>query len=291
VTDANLVLGRLRPEQRFGETVAPNMERARAALSTLSHPEEAAISVVDVVNANMARAVRRVSLERGHDTREFTLVAFGGAGPLHACALAAELGFASVLIPRYPGVLSALGMLTAPEAVEEARGLVVALNANAAAELRAAVRDLESTATRALKDADAEPVRVLWSGDTRYQGQAHELRVAVAQPTVKAFVAAFHAAHERRFGYSRPEAEVELVTLRARAEAEVPRLDLSRLESGNNLTLKPGRGPLVVDRTTLAAGDRIYGAATIVQADATTYLPVGWLAVVDGYGNLVAEQA
>ena len=132
VSDANLALGRLRPDAPLGGAVAPDPERARAALATLGEPVAAAASVTEVANATMARALRRVSLERGHDPADFTLVAFGGAGPLHACELAARIGVTRVLAPRHAGVLSAIGIATAPEAVERGQGLLLTLDGDAA---------------------------------------------------------------------------------------------------------------------------------------------------------------
>ncbi len=290
VTDANLVLGRLRAEQRLGESVAPNVDRASTALSTLGSPEAAAKAVIEVVNANMARSLSRVSLERGFDTRDFTLVAFGGAGPLHACALAEQLGFGKVLVPRFPGVLSAMGMLTAPEAVERTQGLLLALDPDADGQLRQAARALEHEAMEEMTLAGATTSRTAWSGDARYVGQAHELRVSVEEPTVDSFAAALHVAHEQRYGYSRPDSTVELVTLRARAEGPTPKLELSTIKAAGRRTFVPSGDMLVVERAALHAGDRIRGEATIFQPDATTYLPEGWTATVDQFGNLLMER-
>ena len=288
VTDANLVLGRLHAEQRLGETVALDLERARLALAGLG-PGANAEAVIDVVNANMVRSLSRVSLERGFDTREFTLVAFGGAGPLHACALAEQLGFRRVLVPRFPGVLSALGMLTAPEAAEQTQSLVLTLSANASSTLRDSATILERAARDELEAAGVAARHILWSGDARYLGQAHELRVAVDSPGLDAFSTAFHASHEKRFGYSTPDGPVELVTLRARAEADRPDVVLPEVQAGPSRMFAPTGEMLVVDRGNLAAGDRVAGEATIFQPDATTYLPPGWVATVDGFGNLLAE--
>ncbi len=290
VTDANLVLGRLRPEQRLGESVAPDIDRARLAMASLGPPEDAARAVIEVVNANMARSLSRVSLERGFDTSEFTLVAFGGAGPLHACALAQQLGFGRVFVPRFPGVLSALGMLTAPEAAERTQGLVLALEPGSDGHLREAAHQLDEEARAEMKTAGAETERTSWSGDARYAGQAHELRVSVAKPTRESFTAALHAAHEQRYGYSRPDATVELVTLRARAEGASPVLELPTIKGAGRRAFAPSGDMLVVERAALAAGDQVRGEASIFQPDATTYLPEGWLATVDKFGNLLMER-
>ena len=146
VSDANLVLGRLRPDTPLGGAVLPDLARARAALGTLGDPETVAAATIEVANATMARALRRVSLERGYDPAAFTLVAFGGAGPLHACELAAELGVARALVPAHAGVLSAIGIATAPEVIERGQGLLVTLGEGAEEPVREAAAALEMQA-------------------------------------------------------------------------------------------------------------------------------------------------
>ncbi len=297
-TDANLVLGRLRPEVPLGGAVPPSAERAAAALSTLGDPEEVAEHVVAVANANMARAVRRVSLERGYDPRAFTLVAFGGAGPLHACELAEEVGMTRVLIPLLPGVLSAFGMLAARESVEAVRAVVQVLEPPSAGSLAATAEALAREARERLARFAARPERVRWFADARYLGQAHELPVEVESPAPEAIAGAFHAAHERQFGFAAPDRPVELVALRARAEAESPPVPLPRM---------PGqRGPVerrsaairfrgasleaqVVEREALGPGSRVRGPTVVVQRDATTFVPPGWVGEVDDFGNVHLE--
>jgi N-methylhydantoinase A len=287
VTDANLVLGRLRTEQPLGGLVEPDLERARAAIAQLGPVDALAAAIVEVANANMARALRRVSLERGFATRAFTLVAFGGAGPLHACELADELEFARVLVPRYPGVLSAMGMVTAPEVWEVARGLVLVLDQTATAVLSAAAEEMRAEVVR-LAGREAG-VAVTWLADARYAGQAHELIVGVDEPEVEAIARAFHAEHDRRFGFAAPQATVELVTLRVRASAAS-----GVLLPGANPETGPGKGPpggpAWLSRDTIAAGDRVRGPLSIVQPDATTYVADGWVANCGPHGHLLLER-
>jgi N-methylhydantoinase A len=293
VSDANAVLGRLRPEQRLAGWLGLDLKRAQTALATLGPAEEAARSVIAVVNANMAGALRRVSLERGFDPAMFTLVAFGGAGPLHACELAAEVGIGRVLIPRHPGVLSALGMVAAPLAVERSLPVTSDLDAALASRLR---HDLDDAAGAAgWTSAERAAAHLGWFVDARYRGQGHELRVPLDSPpeTAQTAEAAFHAQYERRFGYGDRTRPVEIVNLRARLESPglAPPL----------LTRRPGQAPpghtVIVDgapaslfnRDALSPGVRIEGPAVVIQDDATTFLPAGWLGEVDMFDNILAR--
>jgi N-methylhydantoinase A len=300
VTDANLVLGRLRPEQALGGSVQPKAERAAAALARLGSPVEAAAAVVAVANAAMARALRRVSLERGHDPATFTLVAFGGAGPLHACELAADVGIPRVLVPRYPGVLSALGMLAAPEAVEVQRGMVCAVDEAAAPAIANLAAALEREARQRLARFAGEPAALRWYADARYVGQAHELRVAVAAPAPAAIAEAFHAAHLERFGFHAPDRPVELVALRVRAEVPVPEIIFPRshvaspLAEGTPAMVWTDGGfeaATVLHREALGVGATVEGPMVIVQDDCTTYVPPGWRGRTDVFGNLLLEAS
>ena len=260
VSDANLVLGRLRPEEPLGGSVVPDLDRAREALATLGNPETAAASVVEVANATMARALRRVSLERGYDSAGFTLVAFGGAGPLHACELAAELGIGQVLVPRHAGVLSAIGIAAAPEVIERGQGLLLPLGEDAAEPIAATASTLEDQAVTDLQAAGGALAGLIWAADVRYRGQAHELRVATERPAPDAIADAFHAAHEREYGFATRERQVELVALRCRAEGPprtLPEFGLA-VDTGApepaTITLAGGARAVHIPRTALPLG-------------------------------------
>ena len=285
VTDANLVLGRLRAEQRLGATLKPDAGRATTALATLDpEPTRVAAAVVQVVNASMARAVRRVSLERGHDPEDFTLVAFGGAGPLHACEVAEMAGVRRVLIPAVPGVLSALGMLTVPEAREWSHPMLSVVGQGPLA----GALELESIARTEFAGAGHTVERANWAAEARYQGQAHELRVVLEEPTAEAVRSAFLAAHQRTFGFAPADRQVEIVTLRIRLEGPAPRLpELLRTtgESTSSSELPEG----VVHRDDLRDRAAVSGPVVIVQDDATTYVPAGWRGAGDSAGNLLLE--
>lgn len=290
VTDANLVLGRLYAGQGLGGSLQPDAARATKALETLGEAAQTAAAVVDVVNANMARALRRVSLERGFDPGDFTLVAFGGAGPLHACELAAEVGIPRVLVPRIPGVLSALGMLTAAEAIERAQAVLRELGTDGAAPEAAS---LEAGAMAEFANLGFEAKRTEWSADLRYRGQAHEIRVTVDAPHENLFREAFETAHMRQFGYVIKDRPVELVTLRVRVEAASPALPSIGKDDGPSAAAGPidttAAGP-VWRREDFGPGQTVSGPAVVVQDDATTFIPTGWTATTDAHANLLLEQ-
>jgi N-methylhydantoinase A len=282
--------------------MALDADAGHRAMARLGDPQQAARAVIEVVNANMARALRAVSLERGFDPASFTLVAFGGAGPLHACELAAQVGMPRVLIPRYPGVLSALGMVTASEAIERSQGLLLILDGRSGGALSTAAAALEAEAGEAARSSGAGTHAVEWIADARYRGQAHELRVPVAAPEPGAVVQAFHEAHRERFGYDLPEALVELVTLRARVAAEAPPFPLApqpvtpsdaRPEGTVAMWAGGAEGPVQAaryERASLGPGTRIAGPAVITQDDATTVVPPGWRGEVDAWLNLLLER-
>ena len=293
VTDAHAVLGRLRPEQQLGGSVALHVDRARAAVATIAAPfnddvAAAARAIVDVVNANMARALRVISVERGYDPANFTLVAFGGAGPLHACDLADALGIPQALIPAAPGVLSAAGMLIADITRDAEQGLHLTLRPDGAGEieaLSAAFRGLSEQARAEIaSDGYRDGVQVEFAADLRYVGQSHELTVPLPVPGDSAEIrSAFHAAHQERFGFATPETSVEVVTARAKARSQGYQGSLGLgMESSEAIDR---RVPVIWDRERptrvlhrSAIAQRIDGPAVILQLDTTTLIPPGWYA-------------
>jgi N-methylhydantoinase A/oxoprolinase/acetone carboxylase beta subunit len=246
VTDANLVLGRI-PVDGLPGLGSLDIGAAQAAIDRAGVEAE---GVVTVVNANMERALRAVSVERGVDPRGLALVAFGGAGPLHACALADALGMSRVVVPARAGVLSALGMLGAPRARELVRSW-------AGGDLDRALRALSDEA-RALVGRDAVVSTAL---DVRYTGQSHEITVDSLDD--------FHDEHASRNGYSRPDAPVEIVAVRARARIASP-LDVTSLP--------------VLSR------DLAVGPAVIAESDCTIWVADGWRARLGEAGALVLER-
>lgn len=263
VTDADLVAGRIPVDVGFEALGGLDRDAAVRVLEALGlgDAETAADGVLEVVDALMERAVRRVSVERGVDPTGLALVAFGGAGPLHACGLAERLGMAAVVVPPRAGVLSAVGMLAAP--VQHDRVRTWSDPADHAG-LEAALADLGQEAVAALvADAGGSTgdVDVVVSVDARYAGQSHELRVAE--------VADFPALHRRENGYDRPDHPIEVVALRASARRASP-LDPTRLKARK-------RPPLT-------------GPAIVVEDDTTIWVPEGWQGTPGAAGTLVLTK-
>jgi N-methylhydantoinase A len=326
VTDANLVLGRLDAAAFLGGAgdVALNAEAAHRALAGLGAAlgftgphlvQQAALGVLRVADATMERALRRVSVERGHDPRTFTLLPFGGAGPLHVCSLAQALGVARVLVPPFPGVLSAWGMLVADVSSETSTSLL-----RTAPELlqdpgpvAAAVTTLEARVRMQLagEGDDGHPLTFDAALDLRYRGQSYELTVPLALPvegeTIAAAITAFHAAHAQRYGHALEDsAAVEVVTLRLRgtvqagAHAALPAAPAPTVDAAADdartatraIWFADAHGQAaalstpVFDRARLVPGATMIGPALVTQYDSTLLLPPGWQATVDPFANL-----
>jgi N-methylhydantoinase A/oxoprolinase/acetone carboxylase beta subunit len=286
VTDAHVVLGRIAADQLIGGEMHLDTARAAAAVDSIADQLgisrlRAAQGILRVANANMERAIRLVSVERGHDPRDFALVAFGGCGGLHACEIAQELGIRTVLVPEYAGALSALGMLLANHVRDYAAGVL-----NRPDLEREFVR-LERTANKDLPNAE-----LLRSTDIRYEGQSYELTVpwTPAEPA-----APFHREHQRVYGYSNPDRAIEIVTIRVRARLTVKKPNLlSRRDSSRKIT-KPAlrrihsagvwRDTPVYPRAGLTAST-LRGPALILDYGSTTLIPPGWSFSVDKAGSL-----
>ena len=309
VTDAHTVLGRLRPERFLGGAMPLYPDRAERALATIApafdgDTRRAARAVIAVVNANMVRALRVISVERGFDHAEFALVAFGGAGPLHACDVADELGMLSVIVPATPGVLSASGMLQADVTKDLEQGLVqrVAARASGTVEaLRTAFADLEARARAALAaDGYRRGVRVERSLDLRYLGQSHELTVLLGRSLSAAAVRrALAAAHRERFGHADAERDVEIVVARVKGRAAGFRTDTRTAiddgaaaeETTSSVVWDRPRRTRILDRRAVGRSG-VAGPAILTQLDTTTLVPPGWLARPDrgASGNLILRR-
>jgi N-methylhydantoinase A len=302
VTDANLVLGRLHPEHFLGGAMRLDAERARKAIEIVRRAgagfgsvEAVAEGIVRVANVRMESALRRVSVERGFDPRDFALLAFGGAGPLHACALANALGMKQVLIPAAPGALSALGILDADLRREFSRTVMLEPGSK---KIAGAFRELELEAREIFRAEGLRPV-LKRSADLRYRGQGFELRVDWGEDAV----ARFHRLHAQAYGYADSARMVQIVTLRVQAvvRGQKPRAHATRTRHSDGVAARIGahrvfedgrwRRAGVYERSRLEAGDRIAGPAVIVELSATTYLGLGWTATVDGFGNLKLARA
>lgn len=307
VTDANVVLGRLDPDVRLGGSLPLRADLAEAAVAALATElgldvRDCATGIVAVTDAAMAQALRVVSVERGHDPREFALLPFGGAGPLHQAALAAELGCRRVLVPPNPGVLSALGLLAAPVTVDRARAHLGDLAQTTSASLETDWDELEADARRAVTDQGMEVAAVFASADLRYRGQAFELEVT-GTPDPAALTERFHAAHRERYGYDQPDAPVEVIALRVRAEGPAPVLPLPPLTGGGDVAaarlgtreVVAADGEVVraelIDRAALGVGARLRGPAVVIGLDATVWIAPWQVGEVDPRGVLVLEEA
>lgn len=298
VSDANALLGRLDPDHFLGGEMQLSLDAAKTALEALAQhidqtPRAAAQGILDVANANIERAVRRVSVARGHDPRLFTLVAFGGAGPLHACAIAERLDIPRVLVPAMPGVLCALGLLVADATVERRLPVLSMANRTIIARLRAAQAELLAGGRNALREEGIEEghMRFAIFLEMRYAGQAHELTVPFnADP-----LSTFHETHRQTYGHAFESRPVEIITMRlqASAQSEKPYLAVHPLGDADASSARLKETALEGETLTVYARDRLQpgmtfaGAALVVQTDATTYIPADWQAAVDGYGNLI----
>ena len=315
VTDANLVLGRIDPAHFLGGRFKLYPERALEPMATLAQRmgvsgEEAALGIVRVVNASMERALRTVSLEQGHDPRLFTLLPFGGAGPLHACELAEALRIPRVFIPRYPGVLSALGMILAPIVKDYVQTVMLDTHTLAADTLEAAFTPLEERARNDMQheiqhvSAQSNPAAALslqrfW--DLRYPGQSYELTTPAAED-INTTLARFHALHEQRFGHSHPEQPVQLVAIRVKAILQLDQPELPTeppadpssehaILATRPMTFTTGiHQARIYERARLQHGNRVEGPALLVQDDSTILLPPAWEGVVDAWGNITAQR-
>jgi N-methylhydantoinase A len=334
VTDANLLLGRLQPHRFLGGKFTLDLDRTRRTVSAWLKQQQSTLSleqfatgVIRVVNATIEKAIRVVSIERGHDPRRFALVAFGGAGGLHACELAQSLGIPRVIVPAMPGALSAFGILVSDVVKDYSRTVVW----RAATKLP--LSQLDSEFRKLSQNAKRDFASEHWTGaireqrtiDVRYRGQGYELNI----PFSRDLLSDFHQAHAQRYGYSHADREVELVTLRLRAVVKSPQAKLadeppiSRGESAHSRSprnellsesrpsksnvadslrsAQPGKESQLVlfdgkrlkttilDRDALLAGKKYSGPAVITEYSATTVVPPGMRFLLDQAGNLVID--
>jgi len=334
VTDANLLLGRLRANRFLGGEFVLDVERARQVTAQWLKKQGSRLSVeqfsdgvVRVVNANMERALRVVSIERGYDPREFALVAFGGAGGLHACELAEALSIPTVVLPAHPGALSAFGILvsdvvkdfshtvlwrlgddssrraareTGQAGVPGKRSLLAGVEApSLQRELESEFRKLEGAARREFRgERWVGRLQFERSLDLRYRGQGYELNV----PAGGDIAARFHSEHQRRYGYHHPGREIELVTLRLRVRMKTPRPEATQkgtMPRASRRAVPVERARVffqgrtlstpVYERNDLASGTSLAGPAVITEYSATTVIPPGKRFRVDRAGNLLIE--
>ena len=301
VTDANLVLGRLLPDAFLGGAMSLDRAAASRAVGRIAAQlqlsvEAAALGIVALANEHMAQALRVISVQRGVDPRQYVLLSFGGAGGLHVCALAAALGMSRVLVPVHAGVLSALGMLAAARSRQLSRTVTGGLDDFQENSL---VQQLQTLAETGIDELLAEGVEERdietdFSLDLRYRGQSYTL--SLPWQGIAATGAAFHAAHEQRYGH-RLSTPIELVNLRCGLHGSPPDISLPAIPGTTS-----AEGPAQVmtaghaapspawPRTARHAGQAIVGPALVTETVATTWIPDGWSCKVDPVGNLFLEH-
>jgi N-methylhydantoinase A len=302
VTDANLALGRLESSWFLGGRMPLFADRSHKALAGLGGKsvESAAGSMLEVALSHMEAAVKKVSLERGYDPREFALVAFGGAGPMHACELATRLEIPRVLVPRYPGLFSSMGMLLARPGRDYTHSLLRVLDKECVRVMAALFEELESAAAHEMsRDGFTSGLRFTRSLEMRYRGQSHEVSVPVVNLAFAQLERHFEAAYRAAFGYLRQAHDVEVVNVRLACRAPRTELPLTPEVGGSKRAPRPlstreifFEEPVkgaVFSRWELSPSHPVTGPALIVQEDTTTVVPPGWRAAVDVMGNLDME--
>lgn len=325
-TDAIIALGWLRPELFLGGKKDLRVDLARKAVETkIAKPlklstEEAALGIFKVLVHSMVDAIEQSSVRKGFDPREFALVAEGGGGPLFSSHIAPEVGVKHVLVPNYPGITAALGLLTTDMVYEYTKtayvmcsGLTGDAKASANLEKQFAVLEKEAMRQFAVDKIDKKRIRLERIVDARYEGQGYELRVdapraGVDDKWIKAVKNEFHAAHEKEFSRRFEDVDVQIANIRVRAIGEMPGLKPVLVKKG---TATPPKGALKLtadawfekngkpakfktkfyERTELLAGNKIQGPAIITQFDSTSVVPPGYSAEVDKHGNLIIKYS
>lgn len=303
VTDALCALGLLRDGQFFNGEMRLDVEAARAAFTPVAsalsvEPDAVAAMTLTLANVKMANAVRLVTVREGHDPRDFALVAFGGAGPLHACSVADEIGVTHVIVPRFPGAFSALGLLSANLRRDYLRAWPVRLSDVSDTKLQSEWTALRRSAEAEMTEiASGRPVEWGYHADIRYVGQASELLVPVASAehaSIAELAEAFHMLHKAKFGYDERESAIEVINLRVTGFAVVAVPSMPALAAKahgkppmNETTRMPGAEDcLFADRDDLGTGSVLAGPAIIGEPTATTFVPPGWQLSVDEWGHL-----
>ena len=311
VTDANLALGRIDAERFLGGEMALDRAAAEAAIGSLADslgmdPLEAAEGVITIANANMAAAIRSRTIQKGHDPREFALVAFGGAGPMHAAEVADLLGTTEVLVPPHPGITAATGLLTSDLKYDQMRTVFMLEGAIDAAAIDEGLAEVGAELRERLRaDGVAEQdIAVAASLDCRYIGQGYELRVPLPEGRFSdGALGAFHELHRQEYGHSFSD-PIEVVNLRVTATGARARIDRLPAPSGDlgDARLGEGSGTFRVDgrlqslttahydRESLPVEEPFDGPAVVFQRDTTVVVPPGWRARATANGNLILSR-
>lgn len=309
LTDANIVLHRLDPVALLNGRMKVDEDASRRIIAErIAGPlnltvEQAALGIIRIAVANMSRAIRSVSTEKGHDVGEFALFPYGGAGPVHAVAVAAECGMTRVLVPVEPGTLCARGILLSDVSLDLVRSEIIEARAGHWPRIERYFNEM-GTRGAAWLDQEAIPAerrRFEAVIDARYKGQNHEVQVRIegGTPTLDGFLAGFADAHRREYGYDIPGRPIEVVNCRLKAVGLIDRPD-PRFTGGTGEPVAKGRRQVhfedgwadtpIYDRSGLAVGARLSGPAIIDEMSATTVVPGGWSVAVDASGNLILES-
>ena len=321
VTDAQVALGRMDADKLLGgdlpvdPSLAERAIEAKVAKKLNLSVKEAALGIIRVINSNMALAIRSSSVARGVDPREFSLVPFGGAGPLHGVALAEAVAARDVIVPVAPGITAAMGLLETDMQYEHARSLITSLthvDADTVRRIDALVAELVAECRRDLENDGVPPERQQYQrfAECRYHGQGFELRADIPEGEVTATVVKrimenFHEQHRLDYGYAFDDGEVELITVRVIGTEKVKPLEVARIESANGsgidnaflysrpTTFDDGRTVDTprYDRLQLKAGHRIPGPAVLIQHNSTILVPPAYLCEVAAHGNLLIRRS
>lgn len=315
VTDAQIVLGRLDPDMALGGDLQLNYDLSRKAVEEkIAKPlgmsvKDAALGIIKIINNNMALAIRSNSVARGIDPREFSIMPFGGAGPLHGVALAEAVSARDVIVPVAPGITAAVGLLKTDLQYEHTEAGILILNTATDADIDRISGHIEKLCNAVHEELDADGIArdaqdLKIIAECRYQGQGFELRAdfpdgPLTQDNKQVIIDSFHDAHERDYGYAYRNAEVELITMRVVGSASVRRIEIPKVQptDGSSIdralmfvrpttfdcgrTLETPR----YDRTKLHAGDRVPGPAILIQHNSTTLVPPGYVAETLDFGN------
>jgi N-methylhydantoinase A/oxoprolinase/acetone carboxylase beta subunit len=311
VTDANLVLGRLVPEFFLGGKMELFPRRSREVLENLAKKInksliETAAGIIEIANANMEKAIRVISIERGFDPRDFALFSFGGAGGMHAVDIASNLKMPRVIVPKNAGVLSSLGLLMADSIKDYSKSILKTSEKTNQEELENQFKKLIEKSIKSMKeDGFQEDAITIFSFlDLRYQGQSYEITIPYRNKITSnlSFVSDFHKAHRKLYSYHHEQRPVEIVNIRVKAVGTTKKIKLKRLPPKDK---NPGRAFMkkqaihyegktwqasVFKRAPLATGNKINGPALIADSESTTFLPFSYKLEVDGFLNLIIQR-
>ena len=314
VTDAKLITGVINPLNFAVGQFVLDVDAARDAMGGVAERlgvsvEEAAVSIIRVVDANMINALKLISIQRGHDPREFSLVVGGGGGPMHAAQLARELGLKDVIVPLYPGLFSAWGMLATEQRRDFVRSKLSPVRMTAWTKIRSVFDDLREEAVAYFardESFSSDAMSVSCSCDLRYFGQEHAVTVPIdlAQSSIDEILDDFHDLHEKTYTFRLGETEVEFVTYRLKAQAKVPRPEIQPLSAEGRSGEAAARPPrsvnfgeagqhetAIYERSLLPPGFKAMGPIIVEEATSTTIVLPGQRLSVDKYGFLRITEA